>query len=86
MCRSIQNADVTVDELHKIQESNEQMKRLCQAMSSGQSGNTLHRSVMEAVNMRVQEYQYLMCNVETLTHVCRHIQRVNDEVQGIYRC
>ena len=82
ICKSLESANATLKEVEKIGESHEQMKRLCQALSSDEYGNALHRSVETALRMRLEECKMFRQNLEHLFHLYHHL---DDKVQGKQR-
>lgn len=85
MCEKLSSGEITNEELEKIDENREQMKRLCLAVSStGGGGNELYLSVETAVSNRLEEWQKYRHRSKVLMHLCHHIRSVCRSVQGIY--
>ena len=80
-CDQLQSGKVNIADLRKVKKNREQMQRLCVAVSSGEVGSSLYRSVETAVRKRLEEYEAVKRRKEVLSHLSRHIYF--EEVQGM---
>ena len=78
-CEKLQSGEVTIEDLNNVRNCRDQMKRLCSAVSTG---NSLYKSVETAVIKRLEECEALKRRVEILSHLCRQIHCVSGKVQG----
>ena len=79
-CEKLQSGEITIEDLHHVRDCRDQMKRLCSAVSTG---NSLYKSVEAAVVKRLEECEALKRRVETLSHLCRQIHCVSNKIQGM---
>ena len=82
-CEKLQTGEVDIEDLQKIYKSQDQMKRLCSAISSSKEGSTLYLSVEAAVKKRLAEWTAVKRRREVLSHLCRQIHSVTDKVEGM---
>ena len=83
MCEKLQSGEIDIEDLQKVNKNQDQMKRLCLAVSSSKEGSSLYRSVEAAVSKRLEECRAVKRRSEVLSHLCRQIHSVTDKVQGM---
>ena len=82
VCNQMQTRSITVTELRKIKNNQEQMKRLCEAATvSGdkESGQLSYEAVDSALSQIMEEYDVFEEHLSHLSHLCANI---SDIVQG----
>ena len=82
MCDKLQSGEINIEDLKKVNKNQDQMQRLCKAVSSSEEGSYLYRTVETAVKKRLEEYTAVKRRKEVLSHVSRQIH--SDKVQGMY--
>ena len=80
MCDKLQNGEVNIEDLRKLSNNQEEMQRLCIAVSSSKDGWYSYKSVETAVKKRLEEHRAVKRRKEVLSHLCRHIY--SEQVQG----
>ena len=80
MCDKLLSGKVNIEDLQKLSKDQEQMQRLCVAVSSGKYGRYSYKSVETAVKKRLEEHRAVKRRKEILSHLCRHIY--SEQVQG----
>lgn len=83
MCDKLQSGEINMEDLKKVDKNQDQMRRLCKAVSSSEEGSSLYRSVEVAVKKRVEEYKAVEYRRKVLTDLHRRIHSVAKEVQGM---
>ena len=72
-----------MSELQKISDNDEQMKRLCAAVTvqgdKKESGQLSFRAVQSALHQRLQEFRAFDQHRSCLSHLCNHL---SDAIQG----
>ena len=80
MCDKLQSGEVNIEDLQKLSYNQEQMQRLCVAVSSSKDGRYSYKFVETAVKKRLEEHRAVKRRKEVLSHLCRHIS--SEQVQG----
>ena len=83
MCENLRNGEITVQDLQMVREYQEQMKRLCLAVSSSDERTDLYTCVKGAVEKRLEECNAVNIRREVLSHLCHFIRFVNQKVKGM---
>jgi hypothetical protein len=83
LCDKLLSGEVNMEDLKKVDENQDQMQRLCRAVSSSEEGSSLYRSVEAAVKKRVEEYKAVEYRRQVLSDLHRRIHSVAKEVQGM---
>ena len=55
ICRKLEKGEVSLSELHRIKEKEQHMRRLCEAVTGGESPQDV---VLSALQQRLNEYNY----------------------------
>jgi hypothetical protein len=83
VCDKLQSGEVNIEDLQKVSKHQEQMQRLCVAVSSSKNGRYSYESVDTAVKKRLEEYRAVKRRKEVISHLYRQILPIADNVQGI---
>jgi hypothetical protein len=83
VCDKLQSGEVNIEDLQKVDTNREQMQRLCVAVSSNKDGRYSFKSVETAIKKRVEEYRAVKRRREVVSHLCRQILPIADNMQGI---
>ena len=81
MCDKLQSGEVNIEDLKKLSNNQEQMQRLCVAVSSSKDGWYSYKSVETAIKKRLEEHRAVKRRKEVLSQLCRHIY--SEQVQGM---
>ena len=81
MCDKLQSGEINIEDLKKVNKNQEQMQRLCLAISSSKNGRYSYRSVETAVKKRLEEYTAVKRRKEVLSHLYRQMH--SDKVRGM---
>ena len=83
VCDQMQTRSITVTELQKIKNNQEQMKRLCEAATvsgdSKESGQFSYKAVDSVLSQIMEEFGVFEDHLSHLSHLCANIP---DVVQG----
>ena len=78
--RQVQSGDISVEQLHKMESSKKQMKRLCAAATPQDMETDLaYNTVSHALHQRLEEYQMFERNKRNLFHLC---SQLHGAIQG----
>jgi hypothetical protein len=83
MCDKLQSGKISMEDLKKVNKNQDQMQRLCKAVSSSKEGSDLYRTVEAAVKKRVEEYKAVECRRKVLSDLHRQIHSIAKKVQGM---
>jgi hypothetical protein len=83
VCNKLQSGEVNIEDLQKLSKNQEQMQRLCVAVSSNEDGRYSYELVETAVKKRLDEYRAVRRRREVISHLYRQILPIADNMQGI---
>ena len=83
VCGRVQSGDIPMSELQKISDNDEQMKRLCAAVTvqgdKKESGQLSFKAIQSALHQRLQEFHAFDQHRSCLSHLCNHL---SDAIRG----
>ena len=83
MCDKLQSGEVNIEDLQKLSNNQEQMQRLCVAVSSSKDGRYSYKLVEAAVKKRLEEHRAVKRRREVISHLYRQLHPVADNLQGM---
>ncbi len=83
ICNRLEKANVSLMELRKMKGREQQVKRLCEAVTGSENSQLSYERVFRTLNQRLREFNHFSCRRQAYLEVCKWILDPSNPKQSI---